>query len=131
MVVRASGYNLHASVHESFRKSLRVIQYSLLIDLEGRIERLFEADRLRGDHVLQRATLNAREDRLVQLVLVRCFLICQNQTASGSAQRFMCCCRDNITPRERAGMQPCRDSRNFLKSMVLAYAEAPAMIIFG
>lgn len=61
VVIRASGNEVKAFSDKSIRKSLCIINYSLLIFLELRLESLSEAYSLAGDNVHERAALCAWE----------------------------------------------------------------------
>ena len=75
--------------------------------LEGRVGRLAERHRLAGDHVLERAALQAREDRLVDGRGV--LGPAQDAAAAGTAQRLVGGERDDVGVRHRVGVRPAGD----------------------
>ena len=107
MVVRSSGNNLNASVHQSFAKSLRIVYDVLLIGLKLIRQRFLEAHCLCCDHMHQRAPLYSGENSLIKVILVCCLLICKDHTASGAAQRLMGRGGHYICIGDRAWMKSC------------------------
>src|SRR5262245_33565052 len=69
VIVRAAGYDAEPAVLERLRERARVRDHLPLVLLELRRERLGERNRLRGDHVHERAALRAGEDHRVELLV--------------------------------------------------------------
>ena len=65
MIIRSTGNDLDTAVHQTLAECLRIVHDVLLVYLKFRLKRFFEADCLCRDHMHERATLDAREDRFV------------------------------------------------------------------
>ena len=109
MIVGASRYDPDTAVHQSFAQRLRIVDDVLLVHLELRLQCFLEADCLRRDHMHQRTSLDSREDRLVKVVLVCCFLIAENHSAARSAQSLVRGRCHDIRIRDRAWMKSRRN----------------------
>jgi hypothetical protein len=77
------------------------------VGLEFRLERLFERDRLGGDHMLEGPALGAGKDRLVDGLAER--FDRQNQAAAGAAKGLVGGGGDDLRVRHRRRMSPARD----------------------
>ena len=106
MVVRPAGNDADASVHQAAAERLGIVQDVLLINTEIVAQRFLKADRLRRDHMHQRAALGAGEDRLVEVPLLRGFLIAEDHAASGPAQGLVGGGGHHVRVGNRAGMKP-------------------------
>ena len=78
------------------------------VDLERRPQRLAERDRLGGDHMHQRAALQAREHRRVDL-LGELLVVGEDHAAARPAQRLVRGRGDDMRVRERARMRAAGD----------------------
>ena len=85
MVVGAAGYQLHAPGGQAVGQGCSVLHDLAGVLLEGGGEGFPEADRLGGNHMLQRAALGAGEDGRVD-ALGNVFVVGQDQAAPGPAQ---------------------------------------------
>ncbi len=108
MVVRTAGNNLDATGQKSLAKCLRIFYNTLLIRFKCIGERLFKADCLRSNHMHQWSSLDPRENRLIKIKFLCCFLITENQTAAGSPQGLVRGGRHHVRVRNGAWVQPCR-----------------------
>ena len=102
MVIRSTGYDIYAPVHQSLAERLRIGNDIFPILFKTWIERLLEANRLRRDHVHERAALDARENGFIQFIFGREFLAGQDHTASWAAQCLMGRRRRHMRVRDRA-----------------------------
>src|SRR3974390_687400 len=85
-------------------KGLGIIEDLLLVSLKRGLQALEQADRLGGDHVHQRATLDARERLGIDLAGV--LFLAKNQTPTRAAQSLVGSGGDEIRKRNRTGMKP-------------------------
>ena len=89
------------------REPLRVGDDLLLVGDEVGLERFFQADSLRRDHVHQRSALDPRERRAIDVL--RILRAAQHETAARSAQRLVRRRGDEVGVRHRARMNLRRD----------------------
>ena len=89
---------------ERRRQPLRVGDDLPLVVGERRLQRFLEADRLGRDDVHQRAALDAREHRAVEIL--RVLLAAQDHAAARPAQRLVRRRGDEIGVRHRARVHP-------------------------
>ena len=108
MRVGAAGDQVGAALLEAVGERLGVLDHRLGIGLEARLERLAERHRLGGDDVHQRAALEAREDRRVDLLGDR-LVIGQHHAAARAAQRLVGGGGDDMGVAERRRMLARRD----------------------
>ena len=107
MIVCTTGYDLDISVHQSLAKCLCIIndRFSVCFEIIGKS--FLEADCFCCDHMHQRTALDTRENCLVEIIFICCFLIAEDHTATWSAQCLMCCRCYNICVWDRAFMHAC------------------------
>ena len=86
--VGAAGDDVEAALHQRLGERLRVPDDLRRVVGELRAQRLAEGDRLGGDHVHQRAALQAGEDRRVDLLRDR-LVVGQDHAAARAAQRLV------------------------------------------
>src|SRR3712207_8190322 len=72
----AAGHDVEAAPHERLGERARVRDDLGAVLLEGRVERLLEGDRLRGDDVLERPALERSEEHTSELQS-RQYLVCR------------------------------------------------------
>ena len=108
MIIRTAGNDLDITAKQPLAERLRIVHNPLLVYLEIIGERFLEADSLGRDHMHQRASLNAGEDRLIKVELIRSLLVAQDQAAAGSSQGLMGSGGHHIRIGDWRGMQPCR-----------------------
>ena len=101
MVLGTAGNHVETAFDEHFGHGLGVFHHLLLVDLELRLQRFLEADRLGRDHVLQRAALSAREYRGVQLLLDLGVGASEDQAATWTAQGLVGGGGDHVGERHR------------------------------
>ena len=109
MVLCAATDHIVATGHKHFRHGFGIFLHLLLVSLKLRLHRLFEGDRFGRDHVHQRAALTTREYGRVQLLFNFRVGSSQNQTTAGTAQSFVCCCRNHVCIRYGTGVFTCRN----------------------
>ena len=85
MVIGSAGNNVDVSGKKTFAKCLCVLYNILLIYFEIIAQCFLEANCLCGDDMHQRSALDARENGFVEVILLRCFLVGHDHTASGSS----------------------------------------------
>ena len=107
MVICTTGYDLHASVHQTFAECFCILQNLLLISLEFRLKCFFKAYRFCSDHMFQRTSLNTWKYCFIEVELLSSFFIAQDHTASWSTQCLVCCSCYYISVRNRTRMQSC------------------------
>lgn len=88
VVVGAAGDDVKATRYQRFGQRLGVLDDLGGVILELRLQRLFEGDRLGGDDVHQRATLQAGEDSRIEL-LRQILVIGEDDAAARAAQRLV------------------------------------------
>ena len=74
MIIRPAGYDLNAAFLQTLTECFCVLDDLLLILLELRLKRLFEADSLRRDHVHERPALYPGEYGLIKIKLLIDFI---------------------------------------------------------
>ena len=87
VIIRAAADEVYASLCETVCERLAVIDNSPGIFLEFGLERLAEADRFCGDNMLERTSLIAGENRLVDCR--RKLLFAEDQTAARTSESLM------------------------------------------
>ena len=108
MGVRASGDEIQPARQQRFRQGLRIGHDLRGVGFEFRLKRLPERDRLRGDHVHERASLDAGENRGVDL-FCDVGIVRKNKASSRAAQGLVRCRRCDMGMRERGRMRPAGD----------------------
>ena len=108
MVVGAAGDDVEALGTQRLRQRLGILDHVLGVDLEVRAQRLGERHRLGRDHMHQRAALQAREDRRVELLGER-LVVAQDQAAARAAQRLVRGRGGDMGVRHRRGMHAAGD----------------------
>ena len=93
---------------QRFGQRLGVFDDVLRVKLEVGPQRLAERHRLGGDDMHQRAALQAREDRRIDL-LRQLLVVGEDEAAARAAQRLMRGRGHDMGMRERAGMHAARD----------------------
>ncbi|MNO97992.1 hypothetical protein D3C76_897220 [compost metagenome] len=101
MVLGATGNHVETTLDEHAGHGLGVLHDLLLVSLELRLQGFLEADGLGSDDVLQRATLGAREDGGVQLLLDLFVLASEDQAAARAAQGLVGGGGDHVGERNR------------------------------
>ena len=91
-----------------------IFQHLLLIRFEGRLQRLMESHRLGCDHMHQRATLQAGENRAVDF-LGNLFIIHQNDAAARSAQTLVRGRGHDMGMRHRVGIRTTGDQARVVR----------------
>jgi len=91
-----------AALHQGLRQRLRVLHHLPRVPLELGGHGLAQRHGLRGDHVLERSTLQPREHLLVHVL--REPLLAQDQTAPRAPQRLVGGGRDDLRVRHGRGM---------------------------
>ena len=108
VVVGAAGDDVEALGAQRLRQRLGVLDDVLRVDLEVRPQRFAERHRLGRDHMHQRAALQAREDRRVELLGER-LVVAQDQAAARAAQRLVRGGGGDMGMRHRRGMHAAGD----------------------
>ena len=96
MIVGAAGNDIKAAFDKHFRHGLGVFDHLLLIDAKLRLHGFFKSDGFGGDHVHERAALNAGENVGVDFFLQFRIAFAQNQAAARAAQGFVRGAGDDI-----------------------------------
>ena len=107
VIIRTAGDEANPFLCKFRRHRARVQHNLVLIRLKLRRHRLFQADRLARDDMLQRAALRARENRLIDCRGI--FLLAEDHAAARAAKRFVGGRRHEIRIRNRAGVFARRD----------------------
>ena len=107
VVVRAAGDELEALLHHGVGQSRGVLDDLFLVRLELGFQSFAEADCFGSDDMLQRTALAAREDGLVEVVLLVGFLVAEDHTAAGTAKGLVRGGRDDVRVRNGARMEAC------------------------
>src|SRR5437588_12337575 len=107
MIVGTATDDAESSFHDGRGHRFRVRDHLLLVFLEGRLHRLFEAHGFGGDRVDDRAALRAREGQLVQFFGVGGFA--KNHAAARAAQRLVRGGGNDVGVGNRAWMDACGD----------------------
>ena len=108
MIVGAAGHELVPAGQDGLRHRFGVGYDRMRIVLEFRRQRLVERDRFGGDHMHQRAALEAGEDRRVDL-LGQVLVVGEDHAAARPAQRLVGGGRDDMGVRERRRVRSARD----------------------
>ena len=107
MVVGAAGDKLVAAGEDLLGQRLGVGDHGVRVVAELRRQRLVERHRLGGDHMHQRAALQAGEHRRVDL-LGEVLVVGEDHAAARAAQRLVRRGGDDMGVRERRGMRAAR-----------------------
>ncbi len=115
MVVTAARNEVNAAGSKPLCQCLTVVNHALLIVFKFIFQCFAEANRFTRDDVHQRTALCTGENRLVHCFR-EFFIVCENQTAARTAERFVRGGGDDIGIRHGRGMQACgnqtRDMRH-------------------
>ncbi|ABA53161.1 hypothetical protein BURPS1710b_A2107 [Burkholderia pseudomallei 1710b] len=103
MVVGAARHEIDAARLQHVAERLRVREHAIDVGLEIVCQRLAERHRLAGDHVHQRAALQAGEHRRVDL-LRDLLVVGQHEAAARAAQRLVRRRRDDVRVFDRVRM---------------------------
>ena len=103
VVVGAAGDEAEAALDHRLGQRRGVVDDLLDVGLELGLQRLAEGDGLGGDDVLERAALDAGEDRLVERLGV--LLLAQDDAAARTAQRLVRGGGDEVGVRHRRGVR--------------------------
>src|SRR5690606_4858489 len=101
VVLGATGDHVETALDEHFGHGLGVLHHLLLVGLEFGLQGFLEAHGLGDDHVLQRATLGAREHGGVQLLLDFLVGAGQDQAAARTTQGLVGGGGDHVGERHR------------------------------
>ena len=98
----AAADDAQAALDQRLGHDLGVLHHLLLVGRELRIQRFLEGDRLGGDHVHQRAALQAGEDGAVDRLLV--LRLHQDEAAARAAQALVGGGGDHVRVRHGVGV---------------------------
>src|SRR5690606_35386539 len=110
VVLGAGGDDLVVALDDHLRHRPRVLHHLSLVGLELRLQRFLDGHRLGGDHVHQRAALDAGEDDALQLLadlgigLARALLAGDDDAAARAAQGLVRGRGDHVGVRHRVGI---------------------------